>query len=205
LEQMANVTPEQAIAHPNWDMGRKISVDSATMMNKGLEVIEAHYLFDLALNEIEVLIHPQSVIHSMVVYEDGSTLAQLGSPDMKTPIAHTLAWPHRMPAPVAKLDLASIGNLSFETPDESRFFALSLARNALQMGGGAPTILNAANEAAVAAFLGGQIGFLDIPRVVEGALDHLSNGQAAMALTAMEDVFALDIEAREQAKNLMSA
>ena len=203
LEQMRDVTPAQAVAHPNWDMGQKISVDSATMMNKGLEVIEAHYLFGMKAQEIEVLIHPQSVIHSMVAYEDGSVLAQLGSPDMRTPIAHTLAWPQRMPAPVAKLDLATIGSLSFETPDLSRLPALRIARNSLQMGGGAPTILNAANEAAVAAFLDGRIGFLDIPAIVEGALDHLTGGRDGAVLTALEDVFALDIEAREQAKQLM--
>ncbi len=204
-QQMATVTPAQAVAHPNWDMGQKISVDSATMMNKGLEVIEAHHLFGFSPREIDVLIHPQSVIHSMVSYEDGSVLAQLGSPDMRTPIAHTLAWPQRMPAPVAKLDLAAIGSLSFEAPDETRFPALRLARNALQMGGGAPTILNAANEAAVAAFLEDRIGFLDIPKVVEGALDHLDNGQGIWRLDALEDVFALDSEAREQANQLMSA
>ncbi len=205
LDEMARVTPQQAVAHPNWSMGKKISVDSATMMNKGLEFIEAHYLFGFAAAEIEILIHPQSVVHSMVAYEDGSVLAQLGSPDMRTPIAHTLAWPGRMAAPSPRLDLASLGKLTFEAPDETRFPALQLARNSLQMGGGAPTILNAANEAAVTAFLGGQIGFLDIPRVVEGALDRLSKGRAVTDLTAIEDVFALDSQAREQAKQLMSA
>jgi len=205
LDDMARMTPAQAVAHPNWSMGPKISVDSATMMNKGLEVIEAHYLFGFAPEEIEVLIHPQSVIHSMVAYRDGSVLAQLGSPDMRTPIAHTLAWPHRMAAPAERLDLAAMGQLSFEAPDEKRFPSLRLARNSLQIGGGAPTILNAANEAAVTAFLGGQIGFLDIPRVVEGALDRMNNGRGVAALTALDDVFALDSQAREQAMRLMSA
>ena len=205
LEEMRHVTPAQAIAHPNWSMGEKISVDSATMMNKGLELIEAHYLFGLGASEIEVLIHPQSVVHSMVAYHDGSVLAQMGTPDMRTPIAHTLAWPKRMAAPSARLDLADLGKLTFESPDESRFPALRLARNSLQIGGGAPTILNAANEAAVTAFLGGQIGFLDIPRVVEGALDRMNNGQGVADLSALEDVFALDSQAREQAKQLMSA
>jgi len=205
LEEMAHVTPTQAVAHPNWTMGKKISVDSATMMNKGLEVIEAHYLFGFSADEIEVLIHPQSVIHSMVAYRDGSVLAQLGSPDMRTPIAHTLAWPRRMAAPSERLDLAKLGELTFEAPDEARFPALRLARNSLQIGGGAPTILNAANEAAVTAFLGGQIGFLDIPRVVEGALDRMNNGRGVACLTALEDVFALDSQAREQAKQLMTA
>jgi len=180
-------------------------VDSATMMNKGLEVIEAHYLFGFTPDEIEVLVHPQSVVHSMVAYRDGSVLAQLGSPDMRTPIAHALAWPHRMAAPSDRLDLASLGKLTFETPDESRFPALRLARNSLQIGGGAPTILNAANEAAVTAFLGGQIGFLDIPRVVEGALDRMNNGRGVAGLSALEDVFELDSQAREQARQLMPA
>ncbi len=205
LDDMAHVTPAQAVAHPNWSMGEKISVDSATMMNKGLEVIEAHYLFGFGADEIEVLIHPQSVVHSMVAYRDGSVLAQLGSPDMRTPIAHTLAWPGRMDAPSERLDLAERGALTFESPDETRFPALRLARNSLQIGRGAPTILNAANEAAVTAFLGGRIGFLDIPRVVEGALDRMNNGRGVADLNALEDVFALDSQAREQAKQLMSA
>ncbi len=205
LDELAHVTPKEAIAHPNWSMGEKISVDSATMMNKGLEFIEAHYLFGFAPEAIDVIIHPQSIIHSMVQYHDGSVLAQLGAPDMRIPIAHTLAWPQRMATTSARLDLTEIGQLSFEVPDEKRFPALALARNSLQIGKGGPTILNAANEAAVAAFLGGQIGFTDIPRVVEGALDQLGGGRDAAGLTALEDVFALDIQARKQAKELMSA
>ena len=161
-EEMAQMTPAQAVAHPNWDMGAKISVDSATMMNKGLELIEARYLFDLPEDCIEILVHPQSVVHSMVAYVDGSVLAQLGQPDMRTPIAYALAWPRRMAAPVATLDLAKIGSLTFEAPDFEKFPSMRLAREALCQGGSAPITLNAANEIAVDAFLNGQIGFLDI-------------------------------------------
>jgi 1-deoxy-D-xylulose-5-phosphate reductoisomerase len=196
LADMAKVTPAQAVAHPNWSMGAKISVDSATMMNKGLEVIEAHHLFGLASEQIEVLIHPQSVVHSMVEYADGSTLAQLGTPDMRTPIAYALGWPQRMAAPTGKLDLAQLGSLTFQTPDLLRFPALKLARAALQSGGAAPTILNAANEVAVARFLAGQVGFLDIAAIVEHTLARLP-GQAASTL---DDVMAIDGEARRIAK-----
>ncbi|MEK9594712.1 MAG: 1-deoxy-D-xylulose-5-phosphate reductoisomerase [Rhodospirillaceae bacterium] len=167
IAEMRLKTPAQAVAHPNWSMGAKISVDSATMMNKGLEVIEAHYLFDMPNQQIDVVIHPQSIIHSMVAYVDGSVLAQLGAPDMRTPIAYCLAWPNRMPAPSERLDLARIGQLDFSAPDDSRFPCLQLARAAL-IGGQAMTIcLNAANEVAVAAFLAGKIGFCDIAEVVE--------------------------------------
>ncbi|MFZ0693351.1 MAG: 1-deoxy-D-xylulose-5-phosphate reductoisomerase [Alphaproteobacteria bacterium] len=191
IEQMTDVTPEQAVAHPNWDMGAKISVDSATMMNKGLEVIEAHYLFGLPSEQIEVLVHPQSVIHSCVAYVDGSVLAQMGAPDMRTPIAYALAWPERMGAPVARLDLAALGQLTFEAPDLQRFPALRLARQALQGGRAAPTILNAANEVAVAAFLGRRIRFLDIARVVETALSVVPNRQIATIADVLEiDTFA---------------
>jgi 1-deoxy-D-xylulose-5-phosphate reductoisomerase len=189
---MAEVTPAQAIAHPNWDMGAKISVDSATMMNKGLELIEAHHLFGLPDERIEILVHPQSVVHSMVAYLDGSVLAQMGQPDMRTPIAFTLAWPERMAVPVARLDLAAIGQLSFEAPDSARFPALSLARQALQAGGSAPTVLNAANEVAVEGFLDGRLGFLDIAEVVEGTLDAI----ATTPLNGLDDVWQLDREAR---------
>jgi len=189
---MARVTPAQAVAHPNWDMGAKISVDSATMMNKGLELIEAYHLFPVDKAQIEILIHPQSVVHSLVGYVDGSVLAQLGAPDMRTPIAYALAWPSRMETPAERLDLARIGSLSFEPPDAMRFPALRLARAALRAGGGAPTVLNAANETAVAAFLGGKLGFLDIARVVEAALERLQ-GQPIQSLT---DIDALDQEAR---------
>jgi 1-deoxy-D-xylulose-5-phosphate reductoisomerase len=191
-EAMEAATPEAAVAHPNWRMGAKISVDSATMMNKGLELIEAHHLFRFPEERIDILVHPQSVVHGLVCYTDGSMLAQLGSPDMRTPIAYTLAWPERMPAPVKRLDLAQLGRLTFEPPDPERFPALRLARAALREGGGAPTILNAANEAAVHAFLEREIGFRDIARVVERTLEILPD----RALDDLDDVYALDREAR---------
>jgi 1-deoxy-D-xylulose-5-phosphate reductoisomerase len=197
-EQMANVTPEQAVAHPNWDMGAKISVDSATMMNKGLEVIEAHYLFGLPVERIDVLIHPQSVIHSCVAYVDGSVLAQMGSPDMRTPIAYALAWPDRMDAPVERLDLGKLGQLTFEAPDLTRFPALRLAREALQAGAAAPTILNAANEVAVAAFLAKRIRFLDIAVVVEAALAVVPNRPVATIADVLDiDTFARNVAGAE--------
>jgi len=167
----SSATPEQAVAHPNWSMGAKISVDSATMMNKALEMIEAAYLFSVRADQIDVLVHPQSIIHSMVEYVDGSTLAQLGPPDMRTPIAYALSWPGRIHWPAPRLDLATIGALTFEQPDLERFPALGLARQALKIGGGAPAAMNAANEAAVAAFLDRQIGFLDIAAVVAQTLE----------------------------------
>jgi 1-deoxy-D-xylulose-5-phosphate reductoisomerase len=192
---LARVTPAEAVAHPNWSMGAKISVDSATMMNKGLEMIEARHLFPVPPERIEVVIHPQSIIHSLVAYADGSVLAQLGSPDMRTPIAYTLAWPDRMAAPVAPLDLVKIGSLSFEAPDLKKFPALTLARAALQEGGGAPTILNAANEVAVARFLAGEIGFLDITATVERVLEAID----PVAPRTIDEVLALDGEARGMA------
>lgn len=170
LEQLAQVTPAQACAHPNWDMGRKISVDSATMMNKGLEVIEACWLFGLPVEQIQVLLHPQSVIHSLVDYQDGSVLAQLGNPDMRTPIAHALAWPERLDSGVQPLDLCSIGRLDFTAPDPRRFPCLELAYQARRRGGTAPAILNAANEVAVQAFLDGKLGFDRIATVIEAGL-----------------------------------
>ena len=192
LDAMANVTPEQAVAHPNWDMGAKISVDSATMMNKGLEVIEAHHLFTLPSEKIEVVIHPQSVVHSLVAYVDGSVLAQLGPPDMRTPIAYTLGWPARIAAPTSRLNLAEIGQLTFEAPDETRFPALRLARESLQIGDGAPTVLSAANEVAVNGFLTRKIGFLDIVRIVERTLERIP----LLPLGSLDDVTALDKAAR---------
>ena len=198
---MAGVTPEQAIAHPNWDMGAKISVDSATMMNKGLELIEAHHLFGLAETRIEILVHPQSVVHSMVAYSDGSVLAQMGRPDMRTPIAYTLAWPQRMATPVERLDLAEIGQLTFEAPDSTRFPALRLSRQALQTGGSAPTILNAANEIAVQGFLDRRLGFLDIAEVVERTLERIS----AAPLNGLDDVWQVDNEARRIAIDLFDS
>lgn len=197
-EFMAGVTPAQAVAHPVWSMGAKISVDSATMMNKGLELIEAHHLFALPEDRIDILVHPQSVVHSLVEYVDGSVLAQLGTPDMRTPIAYALAWPERMETPAERLDLVKAATLTFEAPDELRFPALRLARQSLQRGGGAPTILNAANEVAVAAFLEGRIGFLDIERVVEGTLAVLP----AAELSDIGAVIALDGEARRRAQIL---
>jgi 1-deoxy-D-xylulose-5-phosphate reductoisomerase len=192
---MARATPAEAVAHPRWSMGAKISVDSATMMNKGLEVIEAHHLFGLDESRIDVVIHPQSVVHSLVEYVDGSVLAQLGSPDMRIPIAHALAWPTRMATSAARLDLASLAQLTFERPDPTRFPALGLARRSLQTGGAAPTILNAANEVAVHAFLAGRLGFLEIVGVVE----HVLARMPVAAAQTMEDVLAIDGEARSRA------
>jgi 1-deoxy-D-xylulose-5-phosphate reductoisomerase len=185
-----------AVMHPNWDMGAKISVDSATMMNKGLEVIEAHHLFSMPAERVEVLIHPQSVLHSCVAYVDGSVLAQMGAPDMRTPIAYALGWPRRIEAPVQRLDLAALGSLTFEAPDPERFPALGLARQALQTGGCAPTVLNAANEVAVAAFLERRIGFLDIVRIVEQTLEQAPSTPIA----ALADVLEVDSFARKVAR-----
>ena len=199
-EQMAAVTPEQAVAHPNWSMGAKISVDSATMMNKGLELIEANHLFGVPSDRLDVLVHPQSVVHSMVEYVDGSVLAQLGSPDMRIPIAHALAWPERMETPALKLDLAQIGSLSFEAPNLVRFPALRVAREAMEAGGAAPIILNAANEEAVASFLVRRIGFLDIIRIVEEALARTD----AAAPHSIAEVIDIDRRARALAEDLMS-
>jgi 1-deoxy-D-xylulose-5-phosphate reductoisomerase len=196
-EAMAAATPAEAVAHPNWRMGAKISVDSATMMNKGLEVIEAHHLFDLPSERIEVVVHPQSVVHGLVYYNDGSVLAQLGSPDMRTPIANALGWPLRIPAPSPRLDLAALGQLAFQAPDLERFPALRLAREALNAGGGAPTVLNAANEVTVAAFLDGRIGFLDIAAIVEETLAALPDRPIAQ----LDDVYDTDREARAYASS----
>ena len=199
-EQMRAATPAQAVAHPNWSMGAKISVDSATMMNKGLEVIEARYLFDMPEPQLDVVVHPQSVIHSLVEYADGSMLAQLGAPDMRTPIAHALAWPQRMKTTGQTLDIAKAGPLSFEPADPVRFPALRLAREALQAGGSAPTILNAANEIAVAAFLDSRIGFLDIASTVEEVMHRLPSGP----LKGLDDVYEADRQAREAAARMIS-
>ncbi len=200
LDQMRGVTPEQAVAHPNWDMGAKISVDSATMMNKGLELIEAFHLFPVGEEQIEILVHPQSVIHSMVEYEDGSVLAQLGSPDMRTPIAYSMAYPERIMAPVKRLNFAEIARLDFEAPDETRFRSLKLAREALKEGDSATTILNAANEVAVAAFLKSGIGFLDIPEIVEETLNKLDRGP----IGRLKEVLNFDTLARQYAAELVN-
>jgi 1-deoxy-D-xylulose-5-phosphate reductoisomerase len=197
---LVNVTPEEACKHPNWVMGRKISVDSATMMNKGLEVIEAHWLFALPGERIDVLIHPQSVIHSLVSYADGSVLAQLGNPDMRTPIAHALAFPDRVDSGVAQLDLAQVASLTFEKPDYARFPCLALAMQALGAGGVASAALNAANEIAVEAFLERRIGFMDIAQTVDAVLNGLTNRNPS----GLDDVLAADAEARRAAHDFIS-
>ncbi|HEY1414160.1 MAG TPA: 1-deoxy-D-xylulose-5-phosphate reductoisomerase [Rhodopila sp.] len=200
LEEMARATPEAALRHPVWSMGAKISIDSATMMNKGLELIEAARLFSLQETAIGVLVHPQSVIHGMVYYRDGSVLAQLGSPDMRIPIAHTLAWPARMETTSRRLDLAAVGRLEFSEPDLVRFPALRLAREVLQAGGGTPTILNAANEIAVEAFLQRRTGFLDIAETVDRVLQQLGTPKA----DTLDEVIALDATARRIADDLLA-
>ncbi|KAF4533755.1 hypothetical protein B566_EDAN005805 [Ephemera danica] len=199
LGDLANVTPEAACAHPNWVMGRKVSVDSASMMNKGLEVIEAHWLFACPPEQIQVIVHPQSVIHSLVEYSDGSVLAQLGNPDMRTPIAHALAYPERIDAGVAALDLFQIGRLDFEAPDFERFPCLALAYQALRSGGTSPAILNAANEVAVAAFLERRLPFLGIARLIASTLDSLPGGTDG----SLADVLAADAAARRVAERLV--
>ena len=200
LHDMQGVSPAQAMLHPNWDMGAKISVDSATMMNKGLELIEANYLFGIPEDRIDILVHPQSIIHSMVSYIDGSVLAQLGTPDMRTPIAYTLAWPQRMNAPSERLDLVKISTLTFEAPDPQRFPALGLAREALKTGGSAPTILNASNEVAVGGFLDGKLGFRDIPRVVADTLEKMPGD----IISSVADVLSVDAAARQTAGEIIS-
>jgi 1-deoxy-D-xylulose-5-phosphate reductoisomerase len=194
LDQLHQVTPAQAIAHPNWSMGPKVSVDSATMMNKGLEVIEAHWLFKMPCSQIEVLIHPQSIIHSLVEYADGSQLAQLGVPDMRTPIACALSWPERISSGVSKLDLAEKGQLTFVKPDYQRFPCLRLAFNAIEQGGAAPAILNAANEVAVSAFLEGKIPYLAIPKLIEQALTELPSSASVETVEALLEI---DCQTRE--------
>ena len=200
MERLARVTPQQACAHPNWVMGRKISVDSATMMNKGLEVIEAHWLFAAPAEAIGVVIHPQSVVHSMVEYRDGSVIAQLGQPDMRTPIACALSWPERIDAGVAPLDFTTLGSLEFERLDLQRFPCMRLAGEALRRGGTAPAILNAANEIAVESFLDERIGFTAIPEVIENVLGE----SAVEPLVSLEQVYAADIEARALARRFVA-
>lgn len=198
-QQLAAATPAQAVKHPNWDMGAKISVDSATMFNKGLELIEAHHLFPVGLEKLRIVIHPQSVVHSMVEYRDGSTLAQLGPSDMRVPIASCLAWPQRMDTPCDPLDLAALGELTFRAPDEDRFPATRLCRQAAEQGGAAPAVLNAANEIAVAAFLSGQTAFTRIAVMVE----ELIGRYAPAAPVSLGDVIAIDAEARRRAHELL--
>ncbi len=199
LEQLEKATPAEAVKHPNWSMGAKISVDSATMMNKGLEFIEAYHLFPVGVERLRIIVHPQSIVHSMVEYRDGSTLAQLGPSDMRVPIASALAWPARMDTPCAPLDLAAIGQLTFRAPDETRVPATRLARAAVIEGGAAPAVMNAANEIAVAAFLNSQIGFTRIVQSVENVLSL----KLAPAPTCLEDVIAVDAEARARAREMM--
>ena len=201
LEQMAHASPAQAVAHPNWDMGAKISVDSATMMNKGLELIEAHHLFDMPGERIDIVVHPQSVIHSMVSYADGSVIAQLGVQDMRVPIAHALAWPRRMKTVAARLDFAKLSALTFEPPDPDRFPALRLARAALQTGGIVPISLNAANEIAVESYLSSQIRFLDIARIVEDVMGRMTGTSGSADVPSrFEDIHAVDEQARVTAR-----
>jgi 1-deoxy-D-xylulose-5-phosphate reductoisomerase len=204
LEQLEHATPQQALVHPNWSMGRKITIDSATLMNKGLELIEAYHLFPVELAQLEVVVHPQSIIHALVGYRDGSMLAQLASPDMRTPIAAGLAWPARMAAPTKRIDLVELGTLSFERPDEVRFRALGLARQAMQNGGMAPAVLSAANEIAVEAFLTGRLRFLHIAQLVAETLD-LAAGRGLLAdAVDLDQVLATDAAARELALFLLN-
>jgi 1-deoxy-D-xylulose-5-phosphate reductoisomerase len=199
-QQLREATPAQAVAHPKWSMGAKISVDSATLMNKGLELIEAHHLFGLSGDRIDIVVHPQSIVHSLVEFIDGSLLAQLGSADMRIPISYALGWPERIATPAARLDLVELGRLEFEAPDLDRFPALRLARQALESGAGAPVVLNAANEIAVEMFLAGRIGFVEIARIVEEALEHVG----APAPASIVDVTALNRETREWASVAVS-
>ena len=202
LEAMKAARPEQALNHPNWSMGPKVTIDSATLMNKGLELLEAHHLFSLPAAKLDVLIHPQSIVHCLVYLSDGSVLAQMSSPDMRTPIAYSLAWPERMHAPTKRLDFAELGTLTFEPPDVERFPALRLAREVLAVGGSAGTVFNAANEMAVEAFLDGRIGFLAIAALVEATLE-LGADLTACERRNVEDVLAIDAEARRHAQSLL--
>ena len=202
-EAIKAATPEQALRHPNWSMGPKVTIDSATLMNKGLELIEAHHLFALRPDEIDVLVHPQSVVHGLVEFRDGSVVAQLGSPDMRIPIAHCLAWPRRINGPAARLDLAKVRELTFEAPDLDRFPALALARRAMESGGAAPTVLNAADEVAVAEFIAGRIGFTAIAALVEATLDAAGRRNLLAEPTSIDAAMAVDHIARSLAKDLL--
>jgi 1-deoxy-D-xylulose-5-phosphate reductoisomerase len=202
-EDLAGITPEQAVAHPKWSMGAKISVDSATLANKGLETIEAAYLFDMPADRIDVVVHPESIVHSLVEHRDGSTLAQLGPPDMRTPIAVALAWPERLPWPAPKLDLAALGRLTFEAPDLETFPALGLARDALKAGGAAPTVFNAANEVAALAFLDRRLAFLNIAAVVAETLEAATTGGLLTAGGDCDGALAVDGEARRLARTVV--
>jgi 1-deoxy-D-xylulose-5-phosphate reductoisomerase len=203
LDQIRAATPEQALRHPNWSMGPKVTVDSATLMNKGLELIEAHHLFALPSRQIDVLVHPQSVVHGMVEFTDGSVVAQLGAPDMRIPIAHCLAWPRRIDGPAPRLDLARVRELTFEEPDLVRFPALALARRAMETGGAATTVLNAADEVAVAEFIAGRIPFPAIPALVEATLDAAAGRGLLAELDGIEAALAVDHDARQLAQGLL--
>jgi 1-deoxy-D-xylulose-5-phosphate reductoisomerase len=202
-EQIARATPEEALCHPNWSMGRKITIDSATLMNKGLELIEAYHLFPVALTQLEVVVHPQSIVHALVEFCDGSMLAQLANPDMRTPIALSLAWPARMTAPTKRLDLVELAQLSFERPDERRFQALGLARQAMRRGGMAPAVLSAANEVAVEAFLTRRISFLQIAQLVAETLDMAEGHNLLAEVDDLGAILAVDAAARGLALNLL--
>ncbi|MSO66788.1 MAG: 1-deoxy-D-xylulose-5-phosphate reductoisomerase [Pseudolabrys sp.] len=205
LDAIKAATPEQALCHPNWSMGPKVTIDSATLMNKGLELIEAHHLFALAPDEIDVLVHPQSVVHGLVEFRDGSMVAQLGSPDMRIPIAHCLAWPRRIDGPAARLDLARVRELTFEEPDLARFPALALARQAMETGGAAPTVLNAADEVAVGEFIAGRIGFAAIATVVEATLEATAARGLLGEPAGLDAALAIDHIARSLAQELAGA
>jgi 1-deoxy-D-xylulose-5-phosphate reductoisomerase len=205
LERLARATPQEALRHPNWSMGRKITIDSATLMNKGLELIEAFHLFPVTAEQLEVVVHPQSIIHALVAYRDGAMLAHLSSPDMRTPLALSLTWPSRIDVPTKRIDLVALGQLSFERPDEVRFRSLALARQAMQQGGMAPAVLNAANEVAVAAFLAGRLGFLQIAQLVAETL-AMADGRGLLGkATDLESVLSADAAARQLASNLLEA
>lgn len=204
-EQIAAATPEQALKHPNWSMGAKITIDSASLMNKGLELIEAYHLFPVGPDQLDCVVHPQSIVHCLVTYRDGSVLAQLSCPDMRTPIALSLAWPQRMQAPTERLDLVKIATLTFEAPDEARFPALKVAKEALAAGGTAPAIMNAANEIAVEAFLAKRIGFLDIARLVRTTLERADAGRLPKLAHSLNDVLETDREARALARSVLTA
>jgi len=203
IDAIKAATPEQALRHPNWSMGPKVTIDSATLMNKGLELIEAHHLFSLKPDEIDVLVHPQSVVHGLVEFRDGSVVAQLGSPDMRIPIAHCLAWPRRIDGPAARLDLAALKQLTFEAPDLVRFPALGLARRVMEIGGAAPTVLNAADEIAVAEFIAGRIAFPAIPALVEATLDMAAKQGLLAEPAGIDAALAIDHTARSIARDLL--
>ncbi|MBX2806002.1 MAG: 1-deoxy-D-xylulose-5-phosphate reductoisomerase [Hyphomicrobiales bacterium] len=204
-EQLKDARPDQALIHPNWSMGQKITIDSATLMNKGLEIIEAFHLFPVQTDQLKILVHPQSIIHCLIQYCDGSVLSQLGSPDMRAPIAYSLAWPERMSAPVKRLDLAALGKLTFEEPDEKRFPSIRIAREAMNTGGTAPTVLNAANEIAVERFLAGQIGFMTIPKVVEATIEASISEIGIARASTLDEVLETDLAARRLAERFCGA